>query len=441
MRRAVPLVGLVLALAILGTGVLSFAGAGRLTSGAAAQEPLLDLAWLAPGPTGFDVDGYGLINGTYRTAPSRGGSIRGEPGAGGSYTEAFRSAGPRQIYYQSLGLPSEDDPDVAARIVRVVLAEYGDIDVAKTAFAAIAPLFGEYEQIPTPPAVGDEALAFRNELTSDQGLPLEQLRILVRTDRFLTDLSLLDSTGDAPAVSEFTPFAQRVVERLGNAATAEGPGLGLQLVRLAGEDVATVMDFYTRRDGNQVPVADQSPSARQSDDDFFRQIGVTDRYFYVAEDQVTDDDPTYVGLIVDLRHFTDEETAATYLTTAAERWIASLSADYHNAEVVDDAETMGDGSVIVAFEQDTRTGKATGYRTWVQAGDRVAAIELDGVPAISLQTAQQWAQAQLACLEDGACTEPVTVTELTQGAPGARQEATPESGALGTPSSDSSEAG
>ena len=434
MRRVVPLVGLVLALATVGTGLPSFGGEGRLTGDAAAQGGLLDLAWLAPDPADLDVDGYGLTNGVYRTAPDRGESIRGEAGSGGAYAEAFRSSGSQQIYYQSMSLPSEDDPDLVARRARLVLAEYGDADAAEAAFAAVAALFDGYEQLPTPPAVGDEALAFRTEFTSTEGIPVQELRILVRTDRFLADLGLLDYTGDAPAVSEFTPFAERVVERLANAEPGEGPGLGLQVVRLAGEDVATARDFYTRQNGEQVSVAEQSPSARQSDGDFFRQIGVTDRYFYVAEDPVTDQDPTYVGLLVDLRRFTDDETAATYLTTAAERWIASLSASYHNPEIVDDVETMGDGTVIVAFEQDTNFGESTvGYRTWVQAGDRVAAIELDGVPAISLQTARQWAQAQLACLEDGACTEPLTVTELTQGGPGAGQEATPEAGAMATP--------
>ncbi len=90
---------------------------------------------------------------------------------------------------------------------------------------------------------------------------------------------------DAPAMSELTPLAELVVERLGDAAASGGPELGVQVARFTGEKLTIFSDFYTRRDGDEVP---------------------------------TDEDPTVVGLIVDFRRFTDDESAEAYLATAAE---------------------------------------------------------------------------------------------------------------------------
>ena len=140
----------------------------------------------------------------------------------------------------------------------------------------------------------------------------------------------------------------------------------------------------------------------RADDEFFDDIGVTDTYHYLAEVPPTEAYETYVGLYVDLLLFTDRPTAETYLETAADDWIENWVAYYQDIEIVDDAEELGDDSAVVSFRQETTFGElAKGYRYWVRVGDRVAAVDLDGIPEITLPVAQKIAEAQLACFDDG----------------------------------------
>ena len=432
-RRMFLLLALILALAATDLGIPTSRSEGLLATDVVAQETLLDLAWLAPVPTDLDTEGYGLTYGVYHTAASGGVSVYGNPEPLTAYDEAFSAGSPRQTYYQSMSLRSDDDPDIVARQVSIVLAEYGDDDDAETGFAAVVDVFATYEQTRTPPEVGDEAVAFRGDFTTTDGRAYQELRILVRTGRFLADLVIDDYTGDAPATSELTPLAELVVERLGDAAAAEGPGLGLQVTRLAGEDVTTFYDYYTRRGGDEVRAEGERTSLMQSDDEYFEEAGSTDHYYYVAEALPADEDPTVVSLIGDLRLFTDEESAGAHLETAVEDWTGAMATAYQDIEIVDDAEEFGDGSVAVSYVQDSPYGPLSGYRIWVQVGDRVAAVELDGDPAISLELAEHMAEAQLACLEDEGCLEPLALSESSQTGSEASQEDTPEAEADETP--------
>jgi hypothetical protein len=295
------------------------------------------------------------------------------------------------------------------------------------------------DQTRTPPEVGDEAIAYRGEFTSSDGRVYQELRILVRTGRYLADPAIDDYEGDSPATSELTPLAELLVERLDNAAESEGPGLGLQVARITGEQVTTYYDYYTRRDGDEVPVEGERSSQRQSDDQLFDEAGTEESYFYVAEALPTDQDPNLVSAAVDFRRFTDDQRAADYLETAVEDWSAAMGDAYSDVEVVDDAEEFGDGSVTVSYVQDSSYGPLAGYRIWVQIGDRVAAVEVDGDPEISLSAAEDVATLQLACLEDEGCVEPIATAELTQTGSGVSAEDTPEAEADETPQDEDNE--
>jgi hypothetical protein len=112
---------------------------------------------------------------------------------------------------------------------------------------------------------------------------------------------------------------------------------------------------------------------------------------------------------------------------------------YSDVECVDDAEEFGDGSVTVSYVQDSSYGPLAGYRIWVQIGDRVAAVEVDGDPEISLSAAEDVATLQLACLEDEGCVEPIATAELTQTGSGVSAEDTPEAEADETPQDEDNE--
>ena len=165
-----------------------------------------------------------------------------------------------------------------------------------------------------------------------------------------------------------------------------------------------------------------SGRVRESDDELFDEAGTEDSYFYVAEALPTDQDPNLVSAAVDFRRFTDDERAADYLETAADDWTAAMGDAYSDFEIVDDAEEFGDGSVTVSYVQDSSYGPLAGFRIWVQIGDRVAALELDGDPAISLSAAEDMATLQPACLENEGCVEPIASADLTQAGPEANEE-------------------
>jgi hypothetical protein len=161
----------------------------------------------------------------------------------------------------------------------------------------------------------------------------------------------------------------------------------------------------------------------RTDDEAFEAMGVMDLYYYVAEVEPTEENETFVSLTVDLRLFTNRRSAETFLETAVDDWIEDWGAGYQDIEIIDDAEEVGDDSAVVSFGKETTFGEhATGYRLWVRAGDRVAVVELAGIPEITLPVAQKFVEAQLACFDDGSCVEPVPVSELRQ----AEAEATPE---------------
>jgi hypothetical protein len=389
--------------------------AQETTPSADMSEELVDLAWLAPGPADLDEDGYGLSYAAYQPAAEGGVSVYGIPGPLAPYDEAFSIAGARQTYYQQMSSPDEDDPDVVARMLSVVIGEFANDDGAVSGFSGVVDVFAEdHDQSRTPPKVGEEALAFRGEFKDPaDGRIYQELRILFRTGRFLADLSIADYLGDAPATSELTPVAQLLAERLAEAEATESPGLALQVVRITSPELTYYYDHYRLRGGERVRDAGELTSRMQAGNEFFEEIGATDQYSYMAEVLPTEDDESYVSLSVGILHFTDRRTAETYLETAVDDWIEWWGAYYQDIEIIADAEEVGDDSAAASFTQETTFGElANGYLFWVRAGDRVAAVELAGIPEITLPVAQQIAEAQLACFDDQTCLEPIPVSEL-----------------------------
>jgi len=413
MRRMVLLVVLILGLEGVALGVPVASGTASIGLTAAAQEAPVDLSWLAlvPGDLG---DGYGLSRGTYRTAAATPGSVFGDARPPTSFDQALTDAGARQTYWRRLVLRSEEDPDQYARLVDSLLTEFGDAAEAEEGFAAVHDVLTDYDELRTAPEVGDEALAFRGAFTDPNQGAYQEVRLLTRTDRFLIDLSLWDFTGDAPSTSEVVSVASVLVERLAAAepsAASESPALGIAVPRLTGEDVSTSYDYYTRANGEEIRTDGVSTSQLRSNQQFYDDLGNTDRYYYYGWTvRSEDDDQPYGSLLIELYRFSDEDSADAYLQTAPEDWVAARSAPYHDAEIVDDAAEFGDGSALAAYEYDYDWGTVPGYRVWLRVGDQLAAMEIDGDPALTVADAERMAAAQVACLEDGGCVEPFTVS-------------------------------
>ena len=359
----------------------------------------------------------------YRPVAKGGVSINGHPGPLSPYDEAF-SRDANQTYYQAMAIPDDDDPDLDARTLVVVIGEFADGDSAASGFADVVDLLAQtpdYPQSARPPEVGDEARAFRGEFTDPaDGRIYQELRFVFRTGRFLADLVIYDYLDDAPAPSALMPVAERLAERLDDAEAAGSPGLALQVVRIASPALTTFYDNYIRRGGDQIRYFGVLTSSMQTDDEFFDDLGVTDGYYYLSAVHPSEEteNETYANLEVELLLFTDSRTAASFLETAADEWIEGRGAEYQDMKRLDDAEELGDDSAVVSFRQETIFGeRSNGYRVWVRTGNRVAIVEFDGVPEIPLPVAQSVVEAQLACFDAGTCPEPVPLSELRQAVP------------------------
>ena len=151
---------------------------------------------------------------------------------------------------------------------------------------------------------------------------------------------------------------------------------------------------------------------RATTNEFWDSLGASDAYSYFVEtDRGEDTDLPLVYLEIYLSHYIDDAHAADFVASAPELWVESLATNtqLHDVQIVQDAAQFGDDSAFVAFTRDWDWGATSGYRIYVRLGNRVAMVHVDGDPAISLTEAEQIAAAQLACLEDGACGEPLTV--------------------------------
>lgn len=379
------------------------------------SEEFFDLAWLAPVPADLDEDGYALALGAYHPVAEGGVSVFGLPGPLTSYDNAFSTADARQINFQAMSIPDEDDPDIVAQLLSVVIGEFADVDGAKAGFTEIVDLHREtHDQNRTPPEVGDEALAFRGEFSDElDGRIYKELRIVFRTDRFIVDVFIDDYLGDAPATTELMPVAEILADRLEKGEASESPSLALQVVRITGPDLNSFSDFYTRRGGEQIRLRGQLTTGVLADDESYEDIGVTDVYYYLSNALPTEENETQFNLNIELLLFTDRRMAQNFLESAAKNFLENWGASYHDAEIVSDVEELGDDSAAISVALKTTSGKlAEGYRVWVRAGDRAAAVEVTGFPEIPLSVAQKIAEAQLACFDDGTCVEPIAMSEL-----------------------------
>lgn len=386
------------ALALLLPGAL--VGLARPAAQLAGAAELTDLAAAAVSPTEAG-EGYTWLRGAYRTDPAAPGAIGGDPGDLGVYGGLYADNSARQTYFHHLQLPSDDDPDLVARRIMAVLAEFADADGAAAAFADLNELVLADGYVPTRsvPEIGDEAATLRGEFAAEGGDTYDELRLLVRAGPFFVDLMLLDYEGDAPSATEIVGLGEAVVERLAGGSEA-GARLGLAVARTGGEAVTTWYDYATRRDGDQLPTAGARPGQLDDADAYYDEWGVTDAYHYVA----TIEREEWVAHAVDLFATADDEAAAAFLAQTIGWWTETPPAGYADVEPVADAAPLGDESATFAYERELADGtEAAGYVTWMRAGGRVAAVTLEAAAGVPPEAAAALAAAGAACLAEAGC--------------------------------------
>ncbi|MDP9363466.1 MAG: hypothetical protein M3Q10_04410, partial [Chloroflexota bacterium] len=118
---------------------------------------------------------------------------------------------------------------------------------------------------------------------------------------------------------------------------------------------------------------------------------------------------------VTLYAFPGDDEAKAWLAGLPERLDEDPLPGYLRFAPVEDAPSLGDGSAAYAFDRQEGDTSVSGIRYYVRHGPEVAALELAAPVVPSLSQIQSLVEAQLACLDAGACPEPTPLPLGTDG--------------------------
>jgi hypothetical protein len=331
-----------------------------------------------------------------------------ETGLGRSYLAALDVTEDQATY----GLPPTE------RVV-VYLSEHENAEGAEAGFA-----LREEERDPAAEDLDDvEAFGDESEVTrfvgeTDDGeLAFTGLDLTTRVDRLYGGVQLINyaPAGDEveePELETLEALGSLLVERLEAGLDGAGPGLSAQIVRLTQTDAPTIIafDYYEVIDGEVVIPVGHTDELIALLEEEVEEYDITARY---RVDQYVQVDPEEMQIPVDpymvlrVSRFADEDQAAAWVDESLER--LSSAPHFSDIEAIDDAEPLGDRSVTATYlyEFDDET-TLTGHAINVQVGDIGFSLQVD---VGSLAGTTEIAEAQLECLDSGACLELLEVPE------------------------------
>lgn len=393
--------------------LVAFAGpalhAGPAAAARATRDTPLDLAALALTPDDLrdeGLEGFGISDGQTLSPSSAAASVAFERDIPADDVEdGFADAGLVRAYELRLDLPGSGD--VPAQSIRSTLREFADEDGAADAFATLTDWEhsqAESESLDLPDLGDDSALI---HLTGTTNQPFLALDLTVWTGRFVAAVRLVDFTGDDPSESDVEHLATRLVDRIEAGSETETAQLERQTLRLSGDGVSPISDYYTATDGRPRATAGQSASDVAADAEDLSDAGMTDEYF--ARQQVatfgTPTRDTYFYSSV--QQFFDEDAASAYLQATEDRLADDDTFD--DLEQIEGLREYGDDSI--AFGQTYHVASedlVLQYEMYfVQVGSKVADIELIAPDWTPYGALEDLAAAQAECLEQDACAESV----------------------------------
>src|SRR5215203_4307608 len=378
-------------LAILLTLAVLAGPALRSTPSLAAPSsdaPPLDLAVMALTPDDLAEDvlyGYGIADG------------------GSLSPEAVAATDLRQAYELRLGLPTEDGNP--AQSVRSTIHEYADERGATAAFPIVTGWVGVITaiQVSEDASIGDESTMTR--LIGTTTPPYHGLDLTFRSGRIIASVRLIDFTGAIPAVSDATRLAAHLLSRIQTESDDPSAGLAPRTLRIAGEGIIPVRDYYTIAGGRIRQLAYQSTAATA--ETTVAEAGILAEY-EVSQHIVTHglaEQDTYLYSYV-LR-FADEEAAAAHLRDSPTRIAGNDPSS--NYEEIPGLREYGDD--FLAYTQTAHWAANDvdlTYETYLlRVGSFLAQVQLIAPEWVPYGALEDLAAAQADCLGHGFCTEPV----------------------------------
>lgn len=383
--------------------------------------PDLDIARVVPFPADFgdQIPGLGLLDGRFYTIDDealRIASADGEPTREDidQTRQGLRDNGWRSRYEARLAVPDPNDPTRFQIQVSSFVIVYANAEAAQAAFAASV---AGADVLPGA-TIGDESeLILLTGTTPDTGVTYQALRLLWRQDNLLGMTILADLLGNAPDQAVLEAAVQAVAARAEAVLAAQTDPLSIKALRLDLRDPTGIAfdEAYEVIDGVLAPLYDEDDALRQAREEAF--AGTFD---------------VYAGSATGVAGARRERDAATpgpapaaarrafaYATTVyafptpedADAWLAGLGdrierdplRGYLSFAGVADAPLFGDGSATYAFQRPIGDATGAGFRVYVRVGSEVAAVEFGAAPEATLDEVAALVEAQIACLQAGAC--------------------------------------
>lgn len=352
------------------------------------------------------------------------------------FAASLQAAGWQERYAVALALLAPGDTSRVDRRVVTYVTRYETAKGAEQGFT----LMEDESAIPTAKDIeGTQTIGEQSEITQDTGTiqdsgqgsrPFQSLDLTFRLGNLTAGVLIYDNRNLQPEVTEVEALALTLQDHITSVLQDGGPGLGIRALRLSGSPSAFGFDDeeYELRGDAVIPYVGETPDVMAE-----REVNyglATDVYTIyqalITGDSQPNDDP-YV--VTRLYRFPNPNAASIWLAGLTDQ-LRGTPDEYAEVSPLSGAISVGDESVGIAYRFNASASLVTeGFLLAVRVGPIVARIQVDALPAPSLDVVRSLAEAQAACLADAsgaACPENVPVPpELLQPAPSATPEASP----------------
>lgn len=395
------------------------------TSLGSVAETELDLSAMMPTPVelaSVGLPGYALRNGWTDTLDDELIGVLEGAYSPEEIEETLDAAGYLRSRVTTYDIASDSEPDLAARRLLVYIDEYaGNKGLSEALDIFLA--YPDAEELDGAEQIGDDARIVRYaNAAPDTEAETEWIVLAFRYGNLTAQIVIGDFLGyepDAtPSVAEVEAVGELVEAKIDATLSNGGPGLSARTLRFAsdGERVVYIEDFYARRDERTLPLYGVDEVDTEDADQDGDDIGLVD--LYMLEQWIGLDGGYAIDWNVNVRVFED--------AVAASDWIFDVPDLAESTRGVDDFARVDDpdlGDEAIAFTYSYPGAEGDEAFVWsdtlVRVDDTVVTISIgrlgDDLPA---SLVQDLIDAELACLESGACSgetaDPGELLDLAQ---------------------------
>ncbi len=350
------------------------------------------------------LEGYGLRSGATDTFDDEFVDILSSDGfPPREVRDILEDAGFVQSRWAEMDLPSEENPDQAARRVTIYLDEYTGDEGLDEAIDLYLDLGGE--DVEGTETFGDETrLTTYTYVTSDTGVDATALVIAFAYENQIAQIEIVDFETQLPdlepTVEEIETLAELQLERIEEVREDGSAAIEHLTLRFEsdGEFVFYIDDYYTRLDDQSLPRYGLS-AAVEAGEEFEQEFGITDAYR--MRQAIGFNGDVAVVWNNQIRRFEEEDDAEKWIDSA-EEWFDIFGTE--DFEIVDDDLDLGDHA-IAATMNDGAEGAAVSWHSvlvLVQVDDLVMVVLIDYPnELVDLDIVLELAELQVEMVENG----------------------------------------